>query len=397
MNAFETLLNLPDAEKRDTGTEFTAAEIAQQPDAWLDTVDGIEQRRDEIAAFMTEAGLAGDREAVLLLAGAGTSEFIGNAVVHALRPGLRREVISVPTTHLVTHARSALVPGHDYVLLSFARSGNSPESVAGYELVRRFAPSVRQLVMTCNPEGALAKAAQAEPAALCLLMPPQTDDRSLVMTSSFSCMALAAIALCFVDRLDKLRAVTQRVADGGRRVLAEYGDLLHAFATRPFSRACFLGSNTLFGTVQECHLKMQEMTEGRVAARFDSYLGLRHGPQVFVNDDCVVMAALATDPFVRRYELDLLRELQQKKQGCGTLIVCDRATPEIRAITPDIVELFPDGDPVDDTFRVMTDIMVGQILGLFTSIRVGLKPDNPSTSGTINRVVQGITIYPLDD
>jgi len=394
MNAFERLLALPDEEKKARGVEFTPAEIAQQPSTWAKTADLLRERRDAIVRFMTDAGLRGpEEESILLLTGAGTSEFIGNAVVNALRVGLRREVLSIPTTHFVTHAADTLVPGHRYVLLSFARSGNSPESVATYELVRQICPEIRQLVITCNRDGALARVARDDERAFCLELPPETNDKSLVMTSSFSTMAFAAVGLCFMERLDELARLAARLGDGANRIIRDCGDTLHDFAQLPFTRACFLGSNTLFGTMQECHLKMQEMTEGRVASRFDSFLGLRHGPQVFVNHECVVIAALSSEPFVRRYEMDLLRELKAKEQGRGVLVLCDKATPEVREITDCVVELYPDGDPVADQYRVMTDVTAGQILGAFASMRVGLKPDNPSTSGTINRVVQGVVIY----
>ncbi|MBN1676536.1 MAG: SIS domain-containing protein [Kiritimatiellae bacterium] len=393
MNAFERLLSLPEAEKEQMGVAFTPAEIAQQPAMWRKTVDILRERRAEIAAFMRATGLTGAREATVLLTGAGTSEFVGNAICPALRSGLKREVISVPTTHFVTHTPDLLVPGHPYVLVSFARSGNSPESLATVELVKHVSPGTKHVFVTCNKDGALARAADDDPACLCLLLPEETNDRSLVMTSSFSTMAFAALGLCFTNRLDSLAALADRLGTAADRLIHEYGDLLHAFAQRPFTRAAFLGSGVLYGTMQECHLKMQEMTEGRVACRFDSFLGLRHGPQVFVNSECVVIAALASNPSVRRYEMDLLRELKTKKQGCGTLVICDRGTDDIRQIATDIVELCPDEEPVDDAYRVMTDVVAGQILGTFKSIAVGLKPDAPSATGTINRVVQGVVIY----
>lgn len=390
---FRELLNLPGTEKKEQGVEFTPAEIAQQPAAWRRTVDVLRSGRDETRDFLQRAGLAGDREANLILTGAGTSEFIGTSVAPILRRGLCRETTSVPTTHLVTHAREALVPGHPYVLLSFARSGNSPESLASYRHVRRLAPAAHHMVLTCNHDGALARRAREDDDALCIELPPETNDRSLVMTSSFSSMALAATGLCFLDDLEGFAELSRALGAAADRIMTRYGSLLHEIANLPFERACFLGSNTLFGTMQECHLKMQEMTEGRIACRFDSFLGLRHGPQVFVDDTCVVVAALSSDKLARRYEMDLLRELKAKGQGCGALVLCDRATREIDDVARAVVELCPDTEPIPDPYRVMTDVVAGQILGLFTSLRLGLKPDNPSTSGTINRVVQGVKIY----
>jgi tagatose-6-phosphate ketose/aldose isomerase len=145
--------------------------------------------------------------------------------------------------------------------------------------------------------------------------------------------------------------------------------------------------------MQECHLKMLEMTDGIVAARFESFLGLRHGPQVFVNEDCAVVAALSSESRARNYELDMLEELGRKEQGCATMVICGQSDRRIDRLSASVVELFPEGEPVQDVHRVMIDVMVGQILGLFKSIRLGLKPDSPSRAGTIHRVVEGVKIY----
>lgn len=39
------------------------------------------------------------------------------------------------------------------------------------------------------------------------------------------------------------------------------------------------------------------------------------------------------------------------------------------------------------------DVMFAQYLGLFSSLKVGLKPDCPSPSGVISRVVSHVAIY----
>lgn len=396
MNAFEALLNLPDEEKKLRGVEFTPKEIAQQPATWAKAAEIVRKRAGDIKDFMKSAGLVGKKEATLILTGAGSSEFVGNAVENVLRKRLKREVMSIPTTHFVTHPANVFVPGKNYVVLSFARSGNSPESMATYNLVKKVCPAAKQIAITCNKDGKLAKAAKSDKGSLYIELPAETNDESLVMTSSYSTMAFTACGLCFLDAPDELASLAARLGAAGKRIIKEYGDVLKKIASLNFNRACFLGSNALWGTMQECHLKMQEMTEGRVAAMFNSFVGLRHGPQVFANQDCVIVAALSCAPYVRKYELDLLRELKAKKQGCATLVVCDRATAEIRELCTDVVELFPNVDPVDDDFRVMTDVMIGQMLGTFKSIQCGLKPDNPSVSGMINRVVQGVTIYPYE-
>lgn len=395
MNAFLELLDLSDQEKQRLGVVDTPREIRQQPDTWRKAVEMVLAQKDALGRFMETAGLRGSRKASIIMCGAGTSEFIGNSVSNLLRKGLQREAFSVPTTHMVTHGREMLVEGRDYTIVSFARSGNSPESVATYDLVRKYHPSAKHLVITCNREGALATRAAEDDSAYCILLPEETDDRSLVMTSSFSTMVMVAASLPWIDEGELLLEICGELRDGAERIFNDFGDMIAEFGRKPFKRACFLGSDTLFGTMQENQLKMQEMTDGQVAARFESFLGLRHGPQVFVDDSCVVVAGLASNPPVRRYEMDMLKELRRKEQGMGILVVCDRADSELKEITEYIVELFPGGQKMDDQFRIMTDVAVGQILGTFKSMSLGLKPDCPSAAGVINRVVQGVTIYEI--
>lgn len=393
MTLFEDLLHYTIEKKEKLGMVHTPKEIRQQPGSWAKTIDLLDERKEELTAFLGRAGLRNGGSATVISAGAGSSEFIGSATQSILQTGFQRQVISTPTTHLVTHARDVFLPDHEYVLISFARSGNSPESVATYNEANKYAEKLNHIVITCNRHGALAGKTKSDSNAVCVLLPEETNDRSLVMTSSFSSMALAAAGLAWLDKFDDFKTISDSLIKAAERVFSSYGNVIADFASIPFTRACYLGSNTLFGTMQECQLKMLEMSDGKVATRFESFLGLRHGPQVFVDSDCVVIAALATDESVRRYELDLLHELRSKNQGCGVLTICDRKNAEIDETSTHVIELFPDEPGVPDQFRVMTDVIVGQIIATIKCLQLGLRPDTPSASGVISRVVQGVTIY----
>jgi tagatose-6-phosphate ketose/aldose isomerase len=387
MKAFERMLREPRPLE-------TVREINQQPAAWGETCARVVAMADEIRSFLHRETGADAACRTVILTGAGSSEFVGRSIEGALRRKMAAEVITVPTTHFLTHCESVFLPARDYLLVSFARSGDSPESVATFQQVAERFPRVKQAVITCNKDGSLARLAAKSRDSLCILLPEQTNDKSLAMTSSFSSLALAGLSLGFADAPALFAPLVEKAAAGALRVIAEYGDLLSDFARLPFTRACYLGSNTLLGCMQEARLKMQEMTAGRVASAFDSFLGLRHGPQVFVNGECVVVASLSSDPSVRRYERDLLRELRGKKQGIGTLVICDRADQEMRGLSSAVIELYPSAEPLEDDYRVLTDIVACQILAVFKSIQLGLSPDNPSPDGIINRVVAGITVYP---
>lgn len=393
MNAFEQILKAADSAKRELGAVHTPAEISQQPLVWNKAASLLIDQSDEITEFCRRAGVLGDTQSNIILTGAGSSEFVGRAVECTLRERLMREVTAIPTTHLVTHAGQALVPQHRYTVVSFARSGNSPESLATYNRVKNRFPNIKQIIITCNGDGKLAETAEGDPDSLCLLLPPETNDKSLAMTSSYSTMALAAIGLAYLSRPDELRMYVARIADAAEEIIGHYADVLFSMAQMVFTRGCYLGSGPLFGTMQECSLKMQEMTNGTVATIHDSYLGVRHGPQAFIRDDCIVCASISSDPLIKQYEIDFLQELKKKRQGCGTLITCTQSSGDIDRVGSNVIQLLPDGAKLPDAFRVVSDVVVGQMLAMFKSIQLGLKPDNPSPSGTIHRVVKGVTIY----
>jgi tagatose-6-phosphate ketose/aldose isomerase len=103
--------------------------------------------------------------------------------------------------------------------VSFARSGNSPESTAAVQLVRDLVPNARFLNITCNADGELAQ--QGANDSHFNLMPAASCDRGFAMTSSFTCMLLAALSVLDPDfqpaRLNKLAGWASRRPRNGLR------------------------------------------------------------------------------------------------------------------------------------------------------------------------------------
>jgi tagatose-6-phosphate ketose/aldose isomerase len=371
------------------GAWHTAREIVQQPRVWPAVAALVAGRAPEIRRFLAAAGPG----ASFILAGAGSSDFVGRSVAGSLQARTGHRAAAVATTDIVTHPAGAVEPGRDAVVIHCARSGDSPESMAAWRFLHRVRPDLRHLVITCNPDGALGRAAAAESSALLLVLPPETNDRSLAMTSSFSGMTVAALALGWLDDLPGLARGVEGAAAAGRRVIEKEADLIAAFAARPFTRACCLGSGVLAGAMHEGALKLLEMTAGEVAAIPSSFLGIRHGPLVFIGSGSAVVACLSSDAAVRRYELDFLRGLRGRGQAGAVMAVCSgAAAAESAAAVADLVVTHP-GEPIPDAFRVLTDIVACQVLAFSASRARGLSPDNPSPGGIISRVVQGVTIY----
>jgi tagatose-6-phosphate ketose/aldose isomerase len=391
MNALEELLSRSAAEKRRLGIEATPTEIAQQPEMWRDTARRVAAAAPQLQALCAQVGLPGSA-AEIIFAGAGTSDFVGRCVQGPVSAALRTRALAVPTTDIVTHPQYGFPADRPGLMVSFARSGNSPESVAALDVVLQERPQIRHLVITCNGEGELARRAQQlGDRAFVLVLDPRTNDRGLAMTSSFTSMVIAGLGLAYLDRVEEYTALVARAATAAARVLEKVPDVAKALVEQRPARACFLGSGALTGAAVECHLKLQELTDGGVICFFDSFLGLRHGPRAAIHDDTLVVYFVSSDPDVRRYELDLIRGNREQGIGLAHLLVVAEESAELSAMGDHVIAT---GADMPDALFAPVATIVGQLLGLFASLARGLKPDAPSAGGVIHRVVQGVTIYP---
>jgi tagatose-6-phosphate ketose/aldose isomerase len=397
VNALQRLLALPASGKSRLGIEATPTEIAQQPVMWRDTARRFAAAAPAIRALLAKVGLPGG-EAEVIFGGAGTSDFVGRCLAGPVSEALGTRAIACPTTDIVTHPTSAFPADRPAVFVSFARSGNSPESWAAFEIARGLRPRMFHLVISCNEHGKLAQLARAEAdRAHLLTLDPRTNDRGLAMTSSFTSMVVAGLGLAYLDRTADYVDLVARAAVAAERVLADAPDVAEALAKAGPQRACFLGSGALLGAATECHLKLQELTDGGIVCFCDSFLGIRHGPRAAIHGDTLVVCLLSSDPYVRRYELDLIRADRKQKVGLSHLIVTDRADQEVAALTDQVIAFDPDGTlALPDQVKAPVVAIVGQLLGLFASLARGLKPDTPSAGGVISRVVEGVTIYPWE-
>jgi len=395
MSKFSDIIALGAEIQKAEGVEYTAAEIMQQPKMWMKTVEVLKNNQDTIKDFLSALHIPGGFNTRMLLSGAGTSEFIGHAVEGVMRKHLNVDVDSRASTDIITDYKNIFLKDRQYVVLSFARSGNSPESIGTFDLVKKKFPNARQIAITCNAEGKLAKAAMEDETVLGILLPEETNDKSLAMTSSFSSMAVAAIGLGFMNDINGFENQIAMASQAAEKIILE-SDKIFELAQGDWQRGVFLGSGPLYGTAREAHLKMSEMTEGRVMCRYDSFLGLRHGPQVLINDKTFVLAFVSSDPYKQRYEFELLSELKHQNKAGKVLVICKSINDELASVCDEYIELLTPGQDLHEDFRIMPDIVAGQLLGFFTSMKLGLKPDNPSTDGTINRVVQGVKVYDVE-
>ena len=399
MPTLTSLMELSSDEQRNRGLQFTPQEIAQQPETWKQTFQLFTLHQDRIAAFLEQVGIRSSLEErpTVVLVGAGTSDYIGHALVLLLREAWGCEVIALASTDLLLNSEDWLIPGRRYLWISFSRSGNSPEGVAVLENAIRYYPEIAHLVITCNADAQMIGVTQRAQRACAVVLNDVVNDRSLAMTSSFTNMVIMGQCLAHIWSVEEYARLLDELVQAGTRMLVTAAEVADRVALSGVQRACFVGSGSLASVARESALKLLEMTAGQVATMSETILGLRHGPMAALNDQTLFVCFASGDSRRSQYARDLLREIGEKRIASQRVVL---GSAEIRAAFSGCAEHFisvegdtPDATTIPDVYRPPLDVIFGQMLGLFCSVTRGLHPDAPSPGGVIHRVVQPFQIY----
>jgi D-galactosamine 6-phosphate deaminase/isomerase len=382
--AAELLARIPEEQQR-LGYLHTFREICQQPATWLQTSELMISQSASLRSTMADIRS-------LTLTGSGSSEYAGECLRMTLQAELGIEVQTLGGGVLLVHGARALSPSRPGLMVSLARSGDSPESAGTLSLMLKTQPEIRHLILTCNEAGKLATAFRGDPRVSVITLREETNDRGLVMTSSFTNLVLGARFLGLLENPERYRIICQALSRIASELIQERCGNLADVAKAPFKRVLFLGSGARFGAAREAALKMLEMTAGRVTTMSETYLGVRHGPMSYVNDDTLVVSFLSSDPTLRAYEADLLRELDQKRLGLRKVIVGEEVPGKLVQENDVVLECAGLAQIGDENFPVI-DVLAAQLLAFFRCLEMGLRPDSPSEDGVINRVVQTFHLY----
>ena len=366
-----------------SGALCTAREIEQQPRMLERTHDLVADMHDRLRSFV--APLIDNAAARVILAGAGTSAYIGQCLAPVLDRQLAARVDAIPTTDIVSAPDQYLDVRHPLLLVSFGRSGNSPESLAAVKFAEARIPDVRHLIVTCNADGALGRIQVKR--SLTLHLPEETHDAGFAMTSSFSCMLYATLAA--LSPAHALDARIRPVAEATAAAIHATSPMLQTLASQRHERVVYLGSGLLQGLAREAALKLGELCNGAVATCFESPLGFRHGPKTFVNDNTLVVVFVSNDPLTRNYDHDLIDEL--RRDNVATRVI--EVTTRPRGGATDDTIFIPGMARADEVDLVWPYVAAAQVFALQASLARGIAPDNPNPQGIVNRVVQGVRIH----
>ena len=387
-----SIFNYTEEQMKENFSTFTIHEIYQQPATWRKTCAQLAACKDELQKFVDQVVKAADFD--IVLTGAGTSEFVGNSLYHALNKKYDFKVKSYASTDIVPNPEDTLSRTKPTLLVNFGRSGNSPESVGSVEAAEVVCENIYHLFVTCNCEGALSKLADKHDNCFALNLTPETHDKSFAMTSSYSNMYLATYLALNLDRLDEIAAAVEKICAAGQNFLDnQYEEVAKIVADFDFNRIVYLGNIALKGVAQESALKMLELTAGKVATMYDSQLGFRHGPKSIINNSTLTVAYLSDDDYRRRYELDLIKEMAGQRKGNKIAVVYNTDCAEVKELADYAIQ-FNIGDAMENVMLGLDFIMFAQTLAVLKSLSMGITPDNPCPTGEVNRVVKGVILYP---
>lgn len=383
------LLELDPAVRRSRGLVSTPREIAQQPSTWKTTLQLFRKEQTRVQGFLESAGVRSslDQRPVVVLIGAGTSDYIGMALVALLRRTWGCEVFACASTTLLTNMEDYVVPGRRYLWISFSRSGDSPEGVAVLEQACERHPEITHLVVTCNAEAAMIRACGSGRERYVIVLDDAVNDKSLVMTSSFTNMIILGQCLAHAWSLEEYESLLDELARDAERLLETAAILAAQCETLSPKRICFIGSGPLEAVAKESALKVLEMTAGGIKTMSETVLGLRHGPMAALDKETLLVCFVSEDEKAALYARDLVLEAKQKEVTLSQVAVGPHG-----ALVPADLHLAVSG-LVPDLYRPVLDVIFGQMLGLYCSLALGLEPDAPSPGGVIRRVVHGVTIY----
>lgn len=372
----------------------TAKEIIQQPDTWRESVKNLIKNKIEIKSFIDS--FLSKKEFRIILTGAGTSAFAGEVCEPYLTSLLNKRVEAIATTDLVASPKSYFIKDIPTLLVSFARSGNSPESVHAVNLATQLVDDLYQVVITCNENGKLAKNTVNDEKSLLLLMPPQTNDLGFAMTSSFTTMVLNAMAVFNIDNIENFSSDVDKLSNSVNDFIENNIEKVTSLSNEDFERIVYLGSSTSKGIARESALKVLELTAGKVNASYDTPLGFRHGPKSVVDDETVSVIYISNEEYTRKYDLDLAKEMLAHKKNDKVVIVGDNIEEDILNKADYVFNVENINYTVENEVLLpLQQIIFGQMLSFLKSVNLGITPDNPCPTGEVNRVVQGVILHEL--
>ncbi|MGH9534395.1 MAG: SIS domain-containing protein [Terriglobales bacterium] len=345
----------------------TGAEIQSQPERWQQSLDHL-AATGEARRIAQALG----RQRRWLFIGCGSSFYLAQTAAACWRAVTGWEARALPASELLLFPELAWDREASWQPVLISRSGATSEVLRAAD----FLAAQRQpfLAVTCTPGEALERRAAAT------LRPTGAEERSTVMTLSFTSMLLAIQYLGAEFAGDEAgREALRRMPAQARPFVDQTRDAVQAFVARhDFADYVWLGQGPYYGLACEGALKVQEMSCS-YAQSFHT-LEFRHGPKSIVAPDTLVLFQLSAAGGGE--ERGVLEEV--KALGGVTAVVASRGGEGGRDAADLWLEAGAGGDPAGERAWLAPRLAPAQWLGLFTGRKKGLDSDHPRH---LNRVV----------
>ena len=371
----------------------TAKEILQQPKLWKETLEIFRNSEKPLKEYFKKIGFG--KEFDVVFTGAGTSEYVGNILEPLLNKNETGEFKSIATTDILNNPLNYMKKNKKTLVVSFARSGDSPESAGVIDIADKIIDEVYHLFITCNKEGALAKRAEGNKKIFLLLMPEESNDKGFAMINSFSCMLLAGILSFSKDNSEVIDEMGEIISIAEKELNEKYPEI-KKLAEEDHKRIVVLGSGILKGLAEELSLKIMELSAGKVVSVSNTTLGFRHGPKAIVNEETIVFELVNQDEYAMNYDEGLLEEMSEDKSADKLIAYNISNNNSIEESTYKVIK-------PDETDRgkirnkelasLFIYLIYGQTYAFFKSQYLGNTTDNPFPSGEVNRVVKKFKVH----
>jgi len=346
-------------------SSHTLTEILSQPEIWRSSLRELGRN----VAFQTALNNASSRREWLFV-GCGSSFYLAEAAAASwiLLTGQRARAL--PASELLLFPQLALLAGAGLQAVIISRSGRTSEAVRAAELLS-MKHNLPTLGLTCVENSNLEKACQLT------IVLSGVDERSMVMTRSFSSMLLALVhlAAASVAARDGFSSV-EGIASTLFSKIEGWSNKVESFVSKnSFTDYIYLAQGPLFPIAREAALKITEMSCSY--AQPYHTLEFRHGPKSIVAPQTCLTFFLSESGM--QAESEVL--LEMKELGGTIIAVCNRASNLIRGACDLLFEL---EENVPELMRLALFIVPAQLLGFYTGIKMGFNPDEPKN---LSRVV----------
>jgi glutamine---fructose-6-phosphate transaminase (isomerizing) len=340
----------------------TIAEILSEPATWKECLQRVESTA-ELQSLNEQL----PRNIEWVFIGCGSSFYLAQSAAASWSVLTGEKARAIPASEILLFPQTVPVPCQP-VLIS--RSGHTSEAVEAAEYLER-SMNIRTLAITCGTNTPIQKVSSH-----CIVL-PEADEKSTVMTRSFTSMLLVLQSLAAIrgDRRDFLDGVSALPGQVAKRLKEVHETVKSLVQDHTFADYVFLGQGPFFGIAQESMLKVKEMSCS-YAQSFHT-LEFRHGPKAIVSPETLITFILSESGFDA--EVAVLEEI--KALGGVTFAITNTANAAARHSADYVVEL---SLAMPEVARAAASVIPGQLLGFYTGLKKGLNPDKPRN---LSRVV----------